>query len=394
MRGPGRGQPHRDLVDRGFEQLAGGALGVAPAVARRGSRSRSARVNAALSICSAAARRRALSKRGARCCAPRRARRVEGCAVQVQAARIGAPLRHAAAPRRVLRVWRGGWPSARPPAAPRVNGPSTSVRLWAAHSRSWVERRDHAVMVSRSTPASSAIPVAGSTGSHSKPEGVVQFAAQGGLIDHPGRPGFVIQRGPVDGHHRAVGAGLAVGDDDVGVQVRVPAPRGLVLIGDRHQPGQPHQVLLAGVRVVDPGVAGMGGQVFHRLGDRGGVGVGDRLGQHIVIAAQRPHQRHTLGRAERQIEPVHPALPERAPAAHRWVRRRRRASAPPPRHRPHRPTRWASVRPTNAGDGVGVAGQQPCRGAGFVLGVVLPQPATRACHDRGWRVSAVRAVSM
>jgi hypothetical protein len=29
------------------------------------------------------------------------------------------------------------------------------------------------------------------------------------------------------------------------------------------------------------------------------------------------------------------------------------------------------------GDGVGVTGQQPCRGAGFVFGVVLPQPATR-----------------
>ncbi|MCW2651656.1 MAG: hypothetical protein JWR32_2632 [Mycobacterium sp.] len=47
--------------------------------------------------------------------------------------------------------------------------PSTTLRLWAAHSRSWVERRDHAVMVSRSTPASSAIPVDGSTGAHSSP---------------------------------------------------------------------------------------------------------------------------------------------------------------------------------------------------------------------------------
>ena len=144
-------------------------------------------------------------------------------------------------------------------------------------------------------------------------QGVVEFAAQGGLIDHPGRAGFVIQRRPVDGHHDAVGAGLPVGDDDVGVQVRVPAPRGLVLIGDRRQTGQAHEVFLAGVRVVDPGVAGMGGQVFHRLGDRGGVGVGDRLGQHIVIAAQGPHERDALGCAERQIEAVHTALPERAP---------------------------------------------------------------------------------
>jgi hypothetical protein len=41
---------------------------------------------------------------------------------------------------------------------------------------------------------------------------------------------------------------------------------------------------------VDPGVSGVGGQVFHRFGDRGGMGVGDRLGQHIVVAAKGPHE--------------------------------------------------------------------------------------------------------
>ena len=62
---------------------------------------------------------------------------------------------------------------------------------------------------------------------------LVQFAAQGGLIDHPGRAGLVIQRRAIDRHHLPVGAGLAVGHDDMGVQVRIPAPRGLVLVGDR-----------------------------------------------------------------------------------------------------------------------------------------------------------------
>jgi hypothetical protein len=55
-----------------------------------------------------------------------------------------------------------------------------------------------------------------------------------------------------------------------------------MLIGDRHQTRQAHQVFLPGVRVVHPGVAGVGGEVFHRLGQRGGVCVGDRLGHHII----------------------------------------------------------------------------------------------------------------
>ena len=95
--------------------------------------------------------------------------------------------------------------------------------MWAAHSRNWLERCDHAVIVSRAMPATSAIPVAGSTGTHSDPEGLVQFAAQRGLIDHPGGFGFVIQRRAVDRHQRAVGAGLPIRHDHVGVQVRIPA---------------------------------------------------------------------------------------------------------------------------------------------------------------------------
>jgi hypothetical protein len=39
----------------------------------------------------------------------------------------------------------------------------------------------------------------------------VQFTAQGGLIDHPGRFGFVIERRPINGYQLAAGARLAVG---------------------------------------------------------------------------------------------------------------------------------------------------------------------------------------
>jgi len=54
----------------------------------------------------------------------------------------------------------------------------------------------------------------------------VQFTAQRGLIDDPGGFGFVIQRGAINRDQVAVGAGLPVGDDDVGMQARIdPSPK-------------------------------------------------------------------------------------------------------------------------------------------------------------------------
>jgi hypothetical protein len=93
----------------------------------------------------------------------------------------------------------------------------------------------------------------------------VQLATQGGLIDHPRRAGLVIQRRAVNRHQLPVGAGLPIRDDDMGMQMRIPAPRRFVLIGDRRQSGQAHEVFFSGVRVVHSGVAGVGGEVLHRL---------------------------------------------------------------------------------------------------------------------------------
>jgi len=55
------------------------------------------------------------------------------------------------------------------------------------------------------------------------------------------------------------------------------------------------------------------GKVFHRLTDRGGVGVEDRF-VFDVICPKRSDQRHTLGGAERQIEAVHAARSQPATA--------------------------------------------------------------------------------
>jgi hypothetical protein len=51
----------------------------------------------------------------------------------------------------------------------------------------------------------------------------------------------------------------------MGMQMGIPTPRRLVLIRDRRQTRQAHQVFLAGARVVHPGVAGVRGQVFQRF---------------------------------------------------------------------------------------------------------------------------------
>jgi len=94
-------------------------------------------------------------------------------------------------------------------------------------------------------------------------DGGMQLVAHHGLIDHPSGLGFVMQRLGVNRYQRPVGPGLPVGHDDVGVQVRIPAPRGLVLVGAPHQPRQPLQILLPGDRVMHPGVSGMVVQVGH-----------------------------------------------------------------------------------------------------------------------------------
>ena len=85
-----------------------------------------------------------------------------------------------------------------------------------------------------------------------------------------------------------------------------------MLVGDRGQPGQAHQVFLTGVRIVHPRVASVGGQVLHRLQQCSAVCVGDRLGHHI-IGPQRSNQRDALGCANGQIKPMLSALTERSP---------------------------------------------------------------------------------
>src|SRR4051812_18324354 len=131
----------------------------------------------------------------------------------------------------------------------------------------------------------------------------------------------------------------------MGVQVRIPRPRRLVLVGDRHQTGQLYQILLACYRVVYAGVSGMGGKVFHRLTNRGVMGVQDRFVGNI-IRLQSSDQGDAFGGAERQIEAMDAAVLRARPhsplGATPWSSQRATTSvwASPP-------ARWMSVRPTS-----------------------------------------------
>lgn len=200
----------------------------------------------------------------------------------------------------------------------------------------------------------------------------------------------MIQRRPIQRHQLAIGAGLAVGDDDVGVQVRITRAGGLMLVGDRHQTGQAHQILLPGDRVVDAGVSGMIREVFQRLRDRGRVRVDDGFMGHLA-RADRAGQRHTFRGAERQVEAVHTTVPERPPARAIGCC----AVIQPALHNGgiRCPAGTLNVGQTDQFDrGARVAGAHPHRGAGVVLSVVLPQPATSTLGISGRRAGGTRGV--
>jgi hypothetical protein len=163
--------------------------------------------------------RAAAHRRGA----PRAPRFKVRYAVELQTARIGAPLFFEFGPRQRLgfdrargllrgRQLRGGrFPVddnqvvARPFAQPgRALRPRLDARLGDAGDLS------HPGMLIDGRPLESTLGV--------------QFVPQHRLVDDAGGFGLVVQRLRVEGHQLPVGAGLAVGHDDMGVQVGVAAP--------------------------------------------------------------------------------------------------------------------------------------------------------------------------
>ena len=147
-----------------------------------------------------------------------------------------------------------------------------------------------------------------------------------------------------------------------------------MLVGDRGQPGQAHQVFVTGVRIVHPRVVSVGGQVLHRLQQCSAGCVGDRLATTSSDRSARISET-LLGAQKVRSNPCSPRSPNARPCAPS-ERSPRQASAPLPVRR--RPRRHAIGQPDQGGGYVGVACEQPCWGAGFAFGVVLPQAATCA----------------
>jgi hypothetical protein len=131
-------------------------------------------------------------------------------------------------------------------------------------------------------------------------------------------------------------------------------------------------------------------QVFQGLRHRGRVRITDGFVGHIA-GSKRADQRHTFRGAERQIEAVHTTLAERPSG--RSIRCC--ALVEPALHdiRIGRPASALNIRQADEfGHGVGVAGTQPDRGAGVVLGVVIPQPATSAAGIASGRAGGAGGV--
>lgn len=106
------------------------------------------------------------------------------------------------------------------------------------------------------------------------------------------------QRVGVHRGQRAVHPRLFVGQDDVGVQVRITCAAGLVVVGDGHQTRQPLQILFAAGGVVHTGVAGVLMDVFQGLAHPRVVRVEDGL-LHDV-GAVGAHQTEAFRRAKRE----------------------------------------------------------------------------------------------
>jgi hypothetical protein len=167
----------------------------------------------------------------------------------------------------------------------------------------------------------------------------------------------------------------------MGVQMRVPTPRRLMLIGDRHQTRQPLQILHPSERIVHPGVTGMLMQIGHCCVDGPQMGVLHDFFADVV--GERAQQRHTLGRGEHQIKTVHTGRRERAP---------RRAVGRDPVIEPARRGRGVrtpavecrTVQPAARADRSLVADHQPRRYPGITFAVVLTQPTAGglAVHRR------------
>ena len=143
-----------------------------------------------------------------------------------------------------------------------------------------------------------------------------ELVTHGGVVDGTGGPAGAVDRLAVQRRPAAVGPASHVGDQHVGVELRVAGPAGAVPEpgGDEPAAGQatgaePGRGAAVCGPVVRPATheAGLSFQPADRFVDRRVEGFDD-LTTHQRVA-QRVQHRHRLRRRERQVEPRHPPLP-------------------------------------------------------------------------------------
>ena len=128
------------------------------------------------------------------------------------------------------------------------------------------------------------------------PQPLDQAPTQEGLVDGRGRLGVGEQAGAVDAGPPAVGPGGGVGDQDVGVQLGVAGPAGVVDEGGRHHPPARLEAHPFAVDASPAHPAGVGLQVLDGSCHRRVVG-GDHR-PHVVAVAQGEQDRDRLGGGE------------------------------------------------------------------------------------------------
>ena len=124
-----------------------------------------------------------------------------------------------------------------------------------------------------------------------------QLMAKVRLVDVAGGLRVVVDRRVVEPGPAAVRPAGRVGDEDVGVELRVAGAGGAVEVGGGDEAVAVDELAPA---VAAPGPAGLALHVVECGGDRGAVGGGDlRPG---ALAAERPGQRDRLRRREGEVE--------------------------------------------------------------------------------------------
>jgi hypothetical protein len=124
-----------------------------------------------------------------------------------------------------------------------------------------------------------------------------QLPPQVGLVDVAGGLRVVVDRRGVEPGPAAVRPSGRVGDEDVGVELRVAGAGGAVQVGGGEEAVAPDEFAAA---VAAPGPAGLALHVVERGGDRCPMDPGD-LGAG-ALAAERPGERHRLRCREGEVE--------------------------------------------------------------------------------------------